>query len=154
MKKYLRNYEDWVNESDSRSRNISISLDRDTSESIFFESLANALDYMTGYGLKLKWNSEEYDQAKETLSEIYLSNGETVSFEDILMKVLKDGGSLTFEDIEYDGEYTSTITIQDVWDKVQNTPYRNLISMIEENGDASDSDAVLQTVFFGEILFG
>lgn len=154
MKKYLRNYEDWVNESDSRSRNISISLDRETSESIFFESLANALDYMTGYGLKLKWNSEEYDQAKETLSEIYLSNGETVSFEDILMKVLKDGGSLTFEDIEYDGEYTSTITIQDVWDKVQNTPYRNLISMIEENGDASDSDAVLQTVFFGEILFG
>lgn len=154
MKKYLRNYEDWVNESDSKSRNISISLDRETSESIFFESLANALDYMTGYGLKLKWNSEEYDQAKETLSEIYLSNGETVSFEDILMKVLKDGGSLTFEDIEYDGEYTSTITIQDVWDKVQNTPYRNLISMIEENGDASDSDAVLQTVFFGEILFG
>ena len=126
---------------------ISLNLEPDVSEDIFFDSLANGLSYMSGYGLELTWDENEYKKAKEKLG-----NGTT--FEDILMEILRDGGSITFEDIEYDGEYNSTITIKDVREKVKTAPYRNIINIVDENADADDYDAVLQTVFFGKVIFG
>lgn len=151
MKKHVKLFEDWnLQESGLGLRQemrISLNLEPDVSEDIFFESLANGLSYMSGYGLELTWDENEYKKAKEKLG-----NGTT--FEDVLMEVLRDGGSLTFIDHEGDGEYTSTITIEDVREKVKTAPYRNIINIVDENADADDYDAVLQTVFFGEVVFG
>ena len=151
MKKHVKLFEDWnLNEHGLKQEmkmNISLNLEPDVSEDIFFYSLANGLGYMSGYGLELKWDQNEYKKAKEKL------DSET-TFEDVLMEILRDGGSITFEDIEYDGEYNSTITIKDVREKVKTAPYRNIINIIDGNGDADDADAILQTVFFGEVIFG
>jgi hypothetical protein len=56
-------------------------------------------------------------------------------------------------DHESDDEETS-ITLKDVHERTSRTPPRNLINITTENDDAIDADCVVQTVFFGEIVYG
>ena len=125
-----------------------IILTPEESEEYFFNALCNAVGtgYMSSYGLDLTTNQGEYNRARVKL--------ENPVYEDILMQILRDGGKLTFEDIEGDGDNTSSITLEDVHNKVQNTPVETLLDMINENDDADTADAILQTVFFNEIIFG
>ena len=152
MKNYLKRFEEWsLNESQNKPK-MTIDLDPESSESIFYTALANGLGYLGGYGLELTWDDEEYRKAKETLKA--QSPGNVVIFEDVLMQILKDGGSLTIIDDEGEGEYNSTITLNDVIERVKLTPYRHLMDAIDETDDADTADAILQTVFFGDIIFG
>jgi hypothetical protein len=38
--------------------------------------------------------------------------------------------------------------------KVQETPIEHLMDAINENDDAYTADVILQTVFYGEVIFG
>ena len=114
------------------------------SESLFLDALCNALDYVASYGLQLDFDKKHYEKVK----------AEGDCFEDVLMKILKDGGELTLVDIELDGAYTKSITIKDVHEKVAETPIKHLMDAINEHGDADTSDVLLQSVFFGEVVFG
>ena len=129
---------------------MKVILENHESEEIFFNAMCNGLGYLTGYGLELDVNESDYRKASAKLKE----NGTTPCFEDVLMQVLQDGGSLTLIDIECDGEYTRSITLKDVHEKVANTPTNHLMDMINEHDDACTADVVLQTVFFDEIIFG
>ena len=91
----------------------------------------------------------DYKNAKEKL--VVTS---TPCYEDVLVQILKDGGLLTMKDIEGDGEMTQSIKIEDVYDRVQKTPIKFLLQMIEEQDDAETADVILQTVFFEDIIFG
>ena len=64
------------------------------------------------------------------------------------------GGSLTFVDIECEGEYTRTISLADVHKRVAKTPIDHLMDMIKETDDAVTADVLIQTVFFEDIIFG
>lgn len=151
MKNYLKRFEEWsLNESQIKPK-MTIDLDPESSEALFFDALANGLDYLSGYGLELTWDDNEYRNAKETLKA--QSSGERLTYEDVLMQILRDGGSLSIIDHE-NGEADVTITLEDVIEKVKLTPYRHLMDAIEETGDAYTADAILQTVFFGEVIFG
>ena len=46
------------------------------------------------------------------------------------------------------------ITINDVHAKVQTTDSRHLLDMINEQDDAITADVILQTVIYGEVIFG
>lgn len=134
---------------------MKIILTHQESEQYFYNALCNGLGEMSGYGLELEYNGKhslnEYDIAKQHL----LDEGKTgICYEDVLMQILKDGNTLTMVDIEGDGEYTRSITLQDVHNKVQNTQFGHLMSMINECDDAITADVILQTVFFDEIVFG
>jgi len=128
---------------------MKILLDNQESLDIFYSALCNGLSYFSGYGCEITYKKSDYKNAKEKL--IVTS---TPCYEDVLMQILKDGGLLTMKDIEGDGSMTSSIKIQDVYDRVQKTPIKFLIEMIEENDDATTADVVLQTVFFEDIIFG
>jgi len=67
---------------------------------------------------------------------------------------LKDGKELTMVDHECEGEYTRSISIKDVHERVSKTPIRHLMNMINEEDDAETADVVLQTVFFEDVIFG
>ena len=152
MKNYLKRFEEWsMNESQIKPK-MTIDLDPESSEALFFDALANGLDYLSGYGLELTWDDNEYRNAKETLKA--QSSGERLSYEDVLMQILRDGGSLSIIDHEGEGDADVTITLEDVIERVKLTPYRHLMDAIEETGDADTADAILQTVFFGEVIFG
>lgn len=114
----------------------------------FHNALCNAVGtgYMQGYGLELTYSEDEYRLAKDKLT--------TPCYEDVLIQILKDGGSLTFTDLEGDDENTKSITIDDVYAKVQNVPFEHLQDMINGTDDASTADIILQIVFYDTIIFG
>jgi hypothetical protein len=127
---------------------MKITLTPQESEQMFFDSMCNVFGtgYFDGYGLELDYNEKDYKESKEKL--------QNPCFEDVLLQMLKDGKTLTLVDIECDGEYTRSITLEDVHNKVCNTPTNHLMDMINEDGDVVTSDVILQTVFFDEIIFG
>ena len=118
------------------------------SEQMFFDSMCNVFGtgYFDGYGLELTYNQKDYEKSREKL--------ENPCWEDVLLQMLKDGKKLTLVDLECGGEYTRSITLKDVHEKVRKTPTRFLMDMINEEGDVETSDVVLQTIFFDEIVFG
>ena len=131
---------------------MQIQLTPQESEEIFYNSLCNGLGYMGGYGLELEYSESDYKAAKEKLKAY--DPEVSVCFEDVLMRILKDGGSLTMNDIECEGEYTRSISLAEVHERVQQTPFKFLIQIHEEQDDAETADVVIQTVFFEEIVFG
>jgi hypothetical protein len=125
---------------------MKITLTNKESEDIFFDAMCNGLAYVFGYGFEIEFDRKDYAKAKSTTS-----NG---AFEEVLMAILKNGGSLTLADVVNNGSETATISLQDVHERVSDVDARVLIEAINEEGDADTADAVLQTVFFKEITFG
>jgi hypothetical protein len=116
------------------------------SETFFHNSLCNALGYMSGYGIEVTYAEKDYKAARKKL--------DGPCYEDVLLQILKDGKSLKVIDHECDGEYNRKITLKDVHEKVQTTDATWLLQMENEEDDATTADCILQTVFFGEIIFG
>ena len=129
---------------------MEIVLTKEESENYFHGALCNGLGYMGGYGLELEYKEEEYKAAREQIK----STGNSPCYEDVLLEILKMGGSLTFVDIECEGEYTRTISLNDVHERVAKTPISHLMDMIKETDDAVTADVIIQTVFFEDIIFG
>jgi len=125
---------------------MKVTLTNRESEDLFYTSLCNGGEYICGYGIELDFKKSDYQKAKSKLK--------SPCYEDVLMQILKDGGELKLVDDEYDGEYTKSITLKDIHDKVQDTPIEHLMDAINENDDALTADVILQTVFYGEIIFG
>jgi hypothetical protein len=122
-------------------------------ENLFYDALCNALNYMeSGYDLELTYSDTDYNTAK---SNFKAQNGPDIAacYEDILMQILKDGNRLKIVDHGYES-YTRSITIEDVHKNVALTPVNHLLDAINENGDAITGDCILQSVFFGEVIFG
>jgi len=106
---------------------------------------------MRYYGLSLEVDGNNaYKKAKAKLEKEYNST----CYEDVLLQVLKGGGTLTMVDEENDGEYTRTITIKDVHDRVAMTPLSHLMDMINEQDDATTGEVILQSVFYEKVIFG
>lgn len=110
----------------------------------FHNSLCNGLTYIYGYNLELVYDPKQYKEAKKGLK--------SPCFEDVLMQILHNGGTLTLHDNEGNVD-DSTITLNDMYERMDLTPYWALDELITENDDAETADAVLQTVFFKEIRF-
>lgn len=123
---------------------MKVVLTHEESENLFLDAMCNAIWYISGYGLELDFNDKEYKKARK--------KGDCI--EDTLMSILRNGGKITLIDVECEGEYTRSITIQDVHEKVQDTPIKHLMDAINEEGDVITSDVILQSVFYGDIIFG
>lgn len=138
---------------------MEIKLSKDECEVFFHNALCNAVStgYMDGYGIEFVYDRGQYKASREHLVQV-LEKAESanaaVCTEDIWMQILRDGGSLTFEDIEGEGDMTRTITMEDVYARMPLVPNRTLIEMANEEDDASTADIILQTIFFEEIVFG
>lgn len=131
---------------------MKIMLTAEEAENHFFDAMCNALAYVQGYGLELDINHAHYNKALATLKA--QRPNETICFEEVLMQMLRQGDGLTMKDIENEGEYTRTIHLKEVHERVANTPVNHLMDAINENGDATTADVILQTVFFEEVVFG
>ena len=126
---------------------MKILLTAQESEQIFYNSLCNG-HQIAYYGLQLEYD-EEYDKAKKRL----VKKGERTCLEDVWMEILRGGGTLTLVD-EENGLEPSVISLQDVHERVQNTDARHLLDAINEEDDGDTADVILQSVFYGEVIFG
>lgn len=131
---------------------VEITLSTEKAEHFFYLALCNTVStgWMAGYGLFVSWDGDAYKAAKAKLVE---AKKETCS-EDILMQILRDGGTLSFIDEESGGEYTRTVTLADIHEKAKNTPAEHLLNFINEDDDVVTGDVLLQTILYGEIMFG
>jgi len=129
-----------------------MTLNNEESEDMFYNALCNAVGtgYMMGYGLMLEINDNHYSVVKESLAK---KGQEHPCYEDIAMERLRMGYGLTMVDDE-EGEYTRTITIKDVHERVSKMPEQHLADMIGGTDDVITADVLIQTVFFEDIIFG
>jgi len=131
---------------------MKILLTNEESETMFHNALCNGLSYISGYGLKLDYSKADYASAREELNKA--NPDTTICYEDVLLKMLQMGYKLTLVDKEGDGAYTSEIGINEVHERVQLAPARNIMNILDETDDADDADIIIQTVFFNEVIFG
>jgi hypothetical protein len=131
---------------------MKIILDNEESEKFFHNALCNSMGEVCGYGLSFGYDGKEYKAAAKKLKDE--SPNSEICREDVWMQILKDGGSLYLIDDEDDDEEKHIVTLKDVHKKVSEVDVRHLTDMINENDDAYTGDAIIQTVFFGEIVYG
>lgn len=127
---------------------MTIELTNTEAEEIFYNSLCNAAGtgWLAGYGLEVDCNEDDYKAAKQKL--------ETPCLEDVWMQVLKDGKELSIVDHENDGEYTKAIKLEDIHNRIKLVPFDVLTNIETGCDDVIDADVVIQTIFFGEVIFG
>jgi hypothetical protein len=125
---------------------MKITLTPQESEEYFLNAMCNGLGEMSSYGLGLDYEQLDYNAAKEKLT--------NPCYEDVLMQILRDGNRITMVDVEGEGDMTRSICLQDVHERVQNTPHEHLMNMVDENDDCVTADIILQSVFFSDIIFG
>lgn len=123
---------------------IEIKFSEQRSLELFQDALANGLIYLLGYNIDIDYSKKEYQQAREKL--------EAPCYEDVLVQILKDGGNLNFIDFEEDN--LTTIHLEDVINNMPKVPLKTLLEVLEEKGDAISADIVLQTIIFGEVIYG
>lgn len=128
---------------------MKIQLTQQEAEAVMYNALCDSGIYM--HGLEFTFDKDEYHSSQVRWSK---ANATRPCYEDILMQMLRDGYSIAIIDTEGDGEYDSVITMQDVYDRMPLVHYSRLIQMLEEDYDADTTDVVLQTIFFGEVIFG
>ena len=131
---------------------MTIQLTQQESEHHFHNALCNGLVEIVYYGLDLDYDDQKYKYAKTTLQT--QSPTSIICHEDILMEMLKSGGTLTLLDNEDDDNEVASITISDVHERVSQTPIEHLMNAITENDDATTADVIIQTVFLNEIVYG
>ena len=151
---------------------MEIRLTAQESEKIFHHALCNEGGAFRGADCEITWSNTNYKKAKSKIQKL-VDKGEiphfvywasydkkegkkpTVCFEDVIMQMLLDGGSLKLID-HNGGDYNRTITIKEIHERVQKSPV-NCIMSLNEGGDGGDmwtAFSVLQTVFFEEEIFG
>tara|TARA_R110000796_G_scaffold1673_8_gene6995 strand:- start:1329 stop:1700 length:372 start_codon:yes stop_codon:yes gene_type:complete len=123
---------------------MKITLSNEEILEFFLNALCNGLSYISGYGMTLDCDQGAYDEAKAKLT--------SPCFEDVYMQVLKDGGKLIFTDNEAEEDHE--VTLAHVIERMPNVEAETLMEMANEQDDACTADVILQTIIFGEVIFG
>ena len=124
---------------------MKIKLTKKESEQFFYNALCNGVFMLNGYGLLISVaDDKDYVKARNKLKNPCL--------EDIWMQVLRDGGELKITDIE--GDYSKKITLTNVHKRVSKVNSFHLLNMAKGYDDGLTADAIIQTVFYKEIIFG
>ena len=99
----------------------------------------------------IKYNIKSYNDAKNKLIEI-CKNNYNVSYEDVLLKMLKNGNVITFYDSERDKEYNLSLDVL-IKGIEYYMSFDDYSSMDMDEWDDTDYDSVIQYAFFGKIVF-
>lgn len=129
---------------------MKVILEHQESENLFYDALCNGLNELSYYDLEIDWDENEYKDARIKLKA--LTPDETICLEDIFMQMLRSGNTIWIVDSNDDERHP--ITLKLVHDRVANTPNRHLMDAINERGDATTADCILQTVIYDEVIYG
>ena len=129
---------------------MNINLTHEESEAHFYNAICNGLGELKYYDLNLDYDAKEYKAAKQQLN---TKQPDTQAcWEDVLMEMLRSNNTLWIVD-ENDNE-RHPITLDLVHERVQQTPVNHLMNAINENDDATTADCIIQTVIYGEVIYG
>ena len=129
---------------------MNINLTHEESEAHFYNAICNGLGELRYYDLELDYDAKEYKAAKQQLN---TKQPDTQAcWEDVLMEMLRSNNTLWIVD-QNDNE-RHPITLDLVHERVQQTPVNHLMNAINENDDATTADCIIQTVIYGEVIYG
>jgi hypothetical protein len=123
-------------------------LSKSQAEDVFFNCLCDNDIFI--HSLQWMYSKKSYEVSKQKLMEMY--KGSTPCYEDVLMQILKDGGKLGIIDLESDCEVYH-VTLADIHEKINECPIDQLMNVLNEEYDVSDTDVIIQTIFFGEVIY-
>jgi len=129
---------------------MNINLTHEESEAHFYNAICNGLGELKYYDLDLDYDAKEYKAAKQQFNNKQPDT--QACWEDVLMEMLRSGNTLWIVD-ENDNE-RHPITLDLVHERVQQTPVNHLMNAINENDDATTADCIIQTVIYGEVIYG
>jgi hypothetical protein len=129
---------------------MNINLTHEESEAHFYNAICNGLGELKYYDLDLDYDAKEYKAAKQQLSDKQPDN--QACWEDVLMEMLRSGNTLWIVDENDDERHPITLDL--VHERVQQTPVNHLMNAINENDDATTADCIIQTVIYGEVIYG
>jgi hypothetical protein len=127
---------------------MTIQLTPTEAENYFYDTMCNGFGELSYYDLQLDYDDDEYKVAKQK----YESSHTSACWEDVLMEMLRSGNTLWIVDQNDDERHP--ITLELIHERVQLTPHRHLMDAINENGDATTADCILQTVIYKDVIFG
>lgn len=131
---------------------MEVKLTQQEAEEHFFNALCNGAHYISGYGISIEPKEEDYEAAKQALS-ARLGDKQAICYEDVWMEILRMGKPLVMVDTE-GAEEPKFVYLKDVHERVAKTEPCHLWNAINEEDDAETADVILQTVFYGEVIFG
>ena len=129
---------------------MNINLTHEESEAHFYNAICNGLGELRYYDLELDYDAKEYKAAKQQLSDKQPDT--QACWEDVLMEMLRSGNTLWVVDSNDDERHPITLDL--VHERVQQTPTRHLMNAINENDDATTAACIIQTVIYGEVIYG
>jgi len=129
---------------------MNINLTHEESEAHFYNAICNGLGELRYYDLELDYDTKEYKAAKQQLSDKQPDT--QACWEDVLMEMLRSGNTLWIVDSNDNERHPITLDL--VHERVQQTPVNHLMNAINENDDATTADCIIQTVIYGEVIYG
>jgi len=129
---------------------MNINLTHEESEAHFYNAICNGLGELRYYDLELDYDAKEYKAAKQQLN---TKQPDTQAcWEDVLMEMLRSSNTLWIVDPNDNERHPITLDL--VHERVQQTPVNHLMNAINENDDATTADCIIQTVIYGEVIYG
>jgi len=117
---------------------------------LVYDCLCSGLPILATSGIELDYSDAEYDAAKKHLA---ASNPkDIICIEDVQVEMLRQGNSLTFTDTENDEAVDLNLAlIEENWSKLRT---KDVLDYINEDYDAQTSENIMQTLLYGEVVFG
>jgi len=129
---------------------MNINLTHEESEAHFYNAICNGLGELKYYDLDLDYDAKEYKAAKQQFNNKQPDT--QACWEDVLMEMLRSGNTLWIVDENDDERHPITLDL--VHERVQQTPVNHLMNAINENDDATTADCIIQTVVYGDVIYG
>jgi len=129
---------------------MTLQLSNEEKIEFFHNALCNGLGYIQHYGLTIDVDEAIYAKARVNVQTPKFSS--KPCYEDVLIQILNEGDSFTIQDSE--SEENHVITLELVLSNMDKVPMDSLMDMKNEQDDAETADAIIQSVIFGEVIYG
>ena len=121
-------------------------------QKLIYDCLVDGLPFFPGYGVGMDYTTKAYKAAIKTLKARMPED--RICREDVWAEIVANGGDLVFIDQEDDDKEIGRLNLANVekhWDAI---PHRFMAEYISENYDSNTTDCIIQTLIFGEIVYG
>lgn len=132
---------------------MKITLTNQEAEKFFHSALCNGLTTLAGYGITIDYKAKDYQEARKSLRKKGTIENDAICLEDVWMEMLRIGKELKFHNSEDEDRKVVSVDLNLMYKRLRKTPIRHLADMATGDDDSITSDAILQTVLYGEVLY-
>ena len=127
---------------------MTIKLSETEIKDVIKTALCNSMNELGGYGFEWDKNAMNYSKYRF----------EGACLEDVIIKALEGGEGFFVIDVEGGDDEVSSFTLNtaiETFNTNDNSDFHDaILNILKETDDAIDGDIILQTLLFGEVVYG